>query len=375
MAIVDCEHKTAPIDESGDYFAVGTPAMRDGVIDYSQARRISRDTFDAWTRRMRPKTGDLLFAREAPVGPIVRVPDEENVAPGQRTVLLRPDAERVNSEYLFYLLGSRAMQRQFHERAAGSTVLHLNVADVRTFKLAALPTIAEQRAIAEILGALDDKIAANRKLIRTADALALTLVRSRLSDSATVAVSEVALVTMGQSPPGESFNEEGNGTVFYQGNRDFGFRSPTNRLWTVDPKRMAQAGDTLMSVRAPVGELNVATEPTCIGRGLASLRSEVGQPSILFHTLKASSRLWEPFESGGTVFGSINGKELNNLQIPVCEGNLEELETGLSELDSVVRSAEAESQTLAVTRDALLPRLMSGELRVRDAERQVEEML
>ncbi|MEV0945337.1 restriction endonuclease subunit S [Rhodococcus sp. NPDC049939] len=274
--------------------------------------------------------------------------------------------------FLQYLYASGQIE-QFQVQHTG--VARFQFTQFASSQQVPLPEFVEQRAIAEVLGALDDKIAANRKLVSLADELALTLVRSRLSASSTVAVSDVALVTMGQSPPGESFNEDGAGVVFYQGNRDFGFRSPTNRLWTVDPKRMAKAGDTLMSVRAPVGELNVATEPICIGRGLASLRSEVGRPSILFHTLKASSHLWEPFESGGTVFGSINGKELKNLQIPVCEGDLEELETRLSELDSVVDSAEVESQTLAVTRDALLPRLMSGELRVRDAERQVEGVL
>lgn len=80
--IVDCEHKTAPIDDAGSYYAVGTPAMRGNAINYAEARRINQSTFSDWTRRLRPMRGDLLFAREAPVGPLVRIPDSENVAPG-----------------------------------------------------------------------------------------------------------------------------------------------------------------------------------------------------------------------------------------------------------------------------------------------------
>ena len=104
LNIVDCLHKTAPINELGNYFAVGTPAMRGNSIDYSLARRIDDITFDEWTKRLRPRYGDLLLAREAPVGPVVRIPIEENVAPGQRTVLLRPDTAKVISDYLYYLL-------------------------------------------------------------------------------------------------------------------------------------------------------------------------------------------------------------------------------------------------------------------------------
>ena len=79
---------------------------------------------------------------------------------------------------------------------------------------------------------------------------------------------------MGQSPKGDTYNEEGVGTVFFQGRGEFGFRFPTRHLFTTDPKRMAQSNDVLMSVRAPVGDLNVAYEPCCIGRGLGAIRSK-----------------------------------------------------------------------------------------------------
>ena len=88
-----------------------------------------------------------------------------------------------------------------------------------------------------------------------------------------VPLSNIATITMGQSPAGNTLNEQ-DGVIFYQGRTDFGFRYPTVRLFTTDPKRMAKAGDILLSVRAPVGDVNIASEDCCIGRGIASISSK-----------------------------------------------------------------------------------------------------
>ena len=97
-------------------------------------------------------------------------------------------------------------------------------------------------------------------------------------------LSDIAVIIMGQSPKGESYNEDGVGTVFFQGRAEFGFRFPTRRLYTTDPRRMASVNDTLMSVRAPVGDMNVAYEDCCIGRGLGAIRSKDGHQSFVLYT-------------------------------------------------------------------------------------------
>ena len=93
-------------------------------------------------------------------------------------------------------------------------------------------------------------------------------------------LSDIADITMGQSPSGSSYNEDGIGTIFFQGRAEFGFRFPSVRLFTTEPKRMACANDTLMSVRAPVGDLNVAHTDCCIGRGLAAIHSKTNHQSL-----------------------------------------------------------------------------------------------
>lgn len=118
---------------------------------------------------------------------------------------------------------------------------------------------------------------------------------------------------MGQSPVGSSYNEAGIGTIFYQGRAEFGWRYPTQRLSTTEPKCMAKAGDVLMCVRAPVGNLNLAYEDCCIGRGLAAIHCDY--PSHGLYLMRSLHKKLDAYNGEGTVFGSINGKALNGLPI------------------------------------------------------------
>ncbi|MHC3370244.1 restriction endonuclease subunit S [Rhodococcus aetherivorans] len=357
---------------ASDYVAVGIPSVMpqnigDNVISDEDIARISPADAKRLSKYLLHEN-DIVYSRRGDVEKraLVRAENDGWLC-GTGCLRVRfGNSSACDPRFVSYFLGTQESRTWIKLHAVGATMPNLN-----TSILSALPVrVPEphvQRAIADVLGALDDKIASTRHLAQISDHLAAALVCERVIEDEMILVADVASVTMGSSPPGDSYNEDGNGMVFYQGNRDFGFRSPTNRLWTVDPRRVAEAGDTLLSVRAPVGELNVANEKTCIGRGLASLRSKDELPSLLFHRLRVVPGLWDRFESGGTVFGSINGKELNSLPIPrIADG--QSLEPKLAELDKIVASAEAESRTLAVLRDTLLPRLMSGELRVKDAE-------
>ncbi|GAB04471.1 type I restriction enzyme S subunit [Gordonia amarae] len=174
--IVDCVNRTAPEDLDGEYFAVGTPAMRGNVVNLSEARTITKETFVKWTRRLVPEPGDLLLAREAPVGPVIRIPEGGRYAAGQRTTHLRANPNVVHPRYLYYLLISPAVQLRIQAGAMGSTVPHLRVADVKSLRLPALPPLPTQHAIAEVLGAFDDKIAANEQVVIAGEDLMRSLV-------------------------------------------------------------------------------------------------------------------------------------------------------------------------------------------------------
>lgn len=182
-------------------------------------------------------------------------------------------------------------------------------------------------------------------------------------------LSDIATITMGQSPSGSSYNEESIGEVFYQGRAEFGFRFPTRRLFTTEPKRMAEAGDVLLSVRAPVGDLNVAYERCCIGRGLGAIHSKYGNSSFVLYTMFALRPQLDIFNGEGTVFGSINRDALNSMPIEIPSADkIAQFEAAVRPMDELIRTNYEEICRLQTLRDSLLPKLMSGEIDASDIQ-------
>lgn len=170
-------------------------------------------------------------------------------------------------------------------------------------------------------------------------------------------------VVMGQSPKGETYNENKQGMLFYQGRAEFGWRFPTPRLFTTDPKRIAEQNSILMSVRAPVGDINIALEKCCIGRGLAALQHKSKSLSFGLYQIQSIKSELDLFNGEGTVFGSINQANLKNIQIINPDEKFIQLfEKYLSSCDSKIMNNEIENNTLKEIRDLLLPRLLSGKI-------------
>lgn len=129
-------------------------------------------------------------------------------------------------------------------------------------------------------------------------------------------LSDFANITMGQSPSSEFYNKEGKGYPFLQGNRTFGYKYPIYDTWTTQAKKIAHKGDVIMSVRAPVGDLNIAPSDLCLGRGVCSLSMKNGNNDYLFYLLKAN--LWKILsKENGTIFASVNRTDLENLEFDV----------------------------------------------------------
>jgi len=150
--VVDCEHRTAPRAGADAYaFSVGTRDVRNGRVNLHRAKPVSRETFESWTRRAVPRPGDLIVSREAPMGEVGAVPADARICLGQRTVLLRLDDDHIDDRFLKYSIMTPATQAWISANSAGSTVLHLNVADVRRIPLPYLPDLAQQRRIVELL--------------------------------------------------------------------------------------------------------------------------------------------------------------------------------------------------------------------------------
>ena len=172
--IVDCEHKTAPLASSG-YPSIRTPNIGRGMLLLEGVNRVDRGTYEAWTKRAVPRANDLIVAREAPVGNVAIVPEGLDVCLGQRTVLIRPNLNKVHPRFLCYYLLGDYVQHRFKSTSGGATVAHLNMRDIRNLPIPSLPSLPIQRRIASILGAYDDLIEVNRRRIAVLEEMARRL--------------------------------------------------------------------------------------------------------------------------------------------------------------------------------------------------------
>lgn len=168
-------------------------------------------------------------------------------------------------------------------------------------------------------------------------------------------------ITMGSSPQGESFNELGEGDIFYQGKTDFGQRFPNVRLYTTAPIRLAQEGDVLLSVRAPVGDINIASGRCCIGRGLAALHSEY--KSFLYYTMLCNQYQFNKYNNSGTTFGAITKDALYTIKVVIPHSKLVSLfEKRVGKYDEKILKSFKENEEFISLRNFLLPLLMNGQV-------------
>lgn len=287
-------------------------------------------------------------------------------------VLVFKAKENVSKEYLYYVLADDEFFKYSMATSKGTKMPRGDKTSIMNYPIK-LPPLPTQQKIAAILSSLDDKIELNNKINTNLEQQAGALFKNWLVDFEPFGgkmpegwkvgkLSDIAEITMGQSPDGKSYNEDGIGTVFYQGRAEFGTRFPTRRLFTTEPKRIAKKLDTLMSVRAPVGDLNIANEDCCIGRGLAAIHSKDNHQSFVHYTVVSLRPQLDIFNGEGTVFGCINRDALNNMEIIIPSKNdLDKFEEIVFTFDTEIFNRSEENDRLKNIRDTLLPKLMNGE--------------
>lgn len=308
------------------------------------------------------------------------------------TALFVKDFKLNHPKYIFYLLKTLGL----HERKTGSGVPTMNRNHLHPLKVKTYRDIKIQGKIASVLSSIDDKIDLNNRINTELEAVAKTLydywfVQFDFPDAngkpyktsggkmvwnevlkreipvgwSNGELSDIAKIVMGQSPAGESYNENGDGTVFYQGCTDFGTRYPTIRKFTTEPARLAKAGNILLSVRAPVGAINIAKEDCCIGRGLAALSSKNNHITYLLGVITNLKQVFDRRNTDGTTFGAITKDDLFSLSViqpplPI----LKKFETVVFPMFKKQNQIALENDSLAAIRDWQLPMLMNGQVQV-----------
>jgi type I restriction enzyme S subunit len=424
--------------------AEGVPVIRGSNLSQDISERlnddeivfVSNDNAEKFRRSIARK-GDLIFTCWGTINQVGLIDDRaryKEYVISNKQMKLTPNDELVSSLFLYYVFQSPEKQDEILSNNIGSSVPGFNLGQLKKHKIS-LPPLPEQKAIAHILGTLDDKIELNHKMNETLEAMAQAIFKSWFVDfdpvrakmavlenggtkeeaerAAMMAISgkdeagldcfkqenseafaelahtaalfpsamqdsELGLIPegwevssvgeefkiiMGQSPKGETYNEFGNGTLFFQGRAEFSWRFPSLRLYTTDPKRMAEAGDTLMSVRAPVGDVNIALNDCCVGRGLCAVRHISGCESYTYYQFLDLEKVLDSYNGEGTVFGSINQKDLKNIQVIKASKKVVNLfSTAVSGFDREVKNRSLENFSLTETRNTLLPKLLSGEI-------------
>jgi len=262
--------------------------------------------------------GDLLLSTRSVALRKASITQNEGVT-GEKLLVLRP---KKNSELIVELFPFIFKSSHFwnfaQNSAAGSVNKFTSWTKIKEYQFL-LPPKDQQAKIAKLLWAMDDVVEKEKEVYTKIESLFLSVSKNVFSESAgeQKLLKEVSEVIMGQSPLGKTYNENGDGFAFLQGNAEFGDRYPKNKKFTTSPKKIAPNNSILISVRAPVGDLNIANQDYCIGRGLAAIVVEDSNfREYIYNFLKYSEYELNKHSSGST-FKAINKDKLSTLKLVV----------------------------------------------------------
>jgi len=418
LGIFDGPHATPTKTQEGPIF-LGISSLVNGRLDLSDTAHLSEEDFVKWTRRVTPQEDDVVFSYETRLGEAARIPTGLRCCLGRRMALIRPNPEKIDSRFLLYFYLSPPFQDVIRARTVhGSTVDRIPLLELPKFPIR-IPLLCEQKAIASILGALDAKIELNRRMNETLESLARALFKSWFVD-----FDPVRAKMDGREPPGmdpgiaelfsDSFEHQNgdlipsgwellplhriaelqsggtpkkNNAAFWDGT--IPWISPkvmmaihaydSNERVTPDAigngTRLVPEGSVLVMVRGMglhqgIRVSQVRRDVTFNQDVKALVPRAVDGTFLLFALLDASQRLFPKVQASGHGTGVLPTEFLKGLDFAVPpEDTRNKLIEPLTKLNSRIALNSRESETLTALRDTLLPRLLSGELRVPTAEK------
>ena len=265
------------------------------------------------------RKGDVLFGRRRAYLKKAAVAPFDGICSGDITVI-EADPNKILPDLLPFIIQNDDLFDFAVGKSAGSLSPRVKWEHLKNYEFE-LPDMDKQKELAELLWAIDDTKKSYQKLIAATDELVKSQFIEMFASTPKGKLEDVAVITMGQSPSGKSYNENGKGTPFYQGKTEFGDLYIGEAVtWTTEPTRLAEMNDVLMSVRAPVGSTNIATQTCCLGRGLAGLRPIVGKSTTMF-ILYSMRSIQEEIDnmSVGSTFKAINKRQVHELPIPLAD--------------------------------------------------------
>lgn len=380
--IFDGPHATPRRVKEGPYF-LNISSLLDGRLDLTQSDHVSEDEFSKWTRRATPEEGDLLFSYETRLGEAALMPAGLRACLGRRMALMRPNLGIVDPRFLLYLYISPEFKALIEKHTIhGATVNRIGLSTMGRWPVS-IPGLDEQRAIAEVLGALDDKIAANSGTARTienllrarfdlavamktseptgcrlSDIVELSPRRAKPSSSSPVYVDMNKLPTEGSSIRSWAHRATGGGAKFVNGD------TLLARITPCLENRKTGYVDFLEE-----GEVGVGSTEFIV------MRSKQGIPLPVSYFIAISDDFRDfaiRHMTGTSGRQRVSAKDLEDYVMPYADFNaLVSFGYEAEPMFEMLKSLRDENRLLYATRDAVLPQLMSGKLSVSDVERAV----
>lgn len=385
VALIDCDHRTPPATETG-YPYVAIPQIKNGRINFSDARRISREHLVEWTRKARPQKNDVVLSRRCNPGETAVVDSDAEFALGQNLVLLRADGSKIYPPFLRWLVRGQEWWEQIGKFLnVGAVFDSLKCADIPKFQLP-IPPIEDQQAVAHVLGTLDDKIELNRRMNDTLHGMAQTLFKSWFVDQTRNGLPEgwrkVRLLDCCESifsggTPNTQVARYWGGDIPWlsSGETRSKFIITTEKTITSEgvansSTRLACGGATVVAGAGQGhtrGQTSFLTFDSYINQSVVALvpNQRVLSDIFLFFDLERRYEELRQLSDSHSSRGSLTTKLIGDLMIvlPARELISKGDQTLKPIIDRIVASL-LESRTLAALRDALLPKLLSGQIRV-----------
>ncbi|MEI6489498.1 MAG: restriction endonuclease subunit S [Bacteroidota bacterium] len=285
----------------------------------------------------------------------------------QRIGLVKLKTDEFDQNYLYWLMRTFSYQRFVANGATGATVKHTSPTKICQYKFTAPEDKTTQRKIASILSAYDDLIENNLKRIKLLEEKAFAsyklIVQNEKLEEFTI--EELANVVMGQSPTSDTYtNEKEDNLPFHQGVTNFSNYFVEHKIFCKTPIKIAEEGDILFSVRAPVGRINFTSDKICIGRGLCAFRSKKGFQNYLYHQLKEFF-FAEDVIGNGAIFNAVTKVELMKVKLKTPSEKIQqEFELEAQQKFNLILNLTKQNTKLREARDILLPKLMNGQIEV-----------
>lgn len=285
----------------------------------------------------------------------------------QRIGLVKLKTDDFDKDYLYWLMRTFSYQRFVANGATGATVKHTSPTKICQYKFTAPEDKNIQSKIASILSAYDDLIENNLRRIKLLEEKAFAsyklIVQNEKLEEFTI--DELANVIMGQSPTSDTYtNEKEENMPFHQGVTNFSNYFVEHKIYCKTPIKIAEEGDILFSVRAPVGRINFTSDKICIGRGLCAFRSKKGFQNYFYHQLKEFF-FAEDVIGNGAIFNAVTKVELMKVKLKTPSEKIQqEFEVEAVQMYNLILNLTKQNTKLREARDILLTKLMNGQIEV-----------